>query len=58
MSNVNVDLLREFYAQASEHPLATVITASYDQQEYDQYMIELRRIIRFFYSLEEGGKYE
>lgn len=56
MSNVNINLLSEFYAQASEHPVATLPTNNYDTKEYDQYMILLRQMIRFFYELEEKEK--
>lgn len=52
-----INLLQDFYVQASEHELATMKSENWDFKEYEHYMIELRRMIRFFYSLEEFDNY-
>lgn len=50
---LDVSLLQKFYTQATEHDLATLDNSeSYDVQEYDQHMINIRQALRFFYELE------
>lgn len=54
---MDISLLQQFYAQASESELAVDKSDSYEVREYDEAMMELRKMIRFFLEWEQKNNY-